>query len=89
MEKQLVDRVEKNKRILDEVFGKLEMINPSKGADELLDGAKRYYEDGRYFLSKGDYVSSLEAFVISWAYVDAGLKLGLFRIPKEFSVYFT
>ena len=89
MDEQLVERVRKNEEIMDQVFENVKVIKISKSAEELMDSARRYYEDAKYFASKGDYTSSLEAFAISWAYIDSGLKVGVFSVPAEMSIYFT
>lgn len=89
MDEQLIDRVKKNEEIMDRVFGYVKVIKSSKSTEAVMDSARRYYEDAKYFASKGDYISSLEAFAISWAYIDAGLKTGVFSVPDELSIYFT
>jgi len=58
-------------------------------APEFYDFAKNYFDDGRWFYEKGKYIEAFEAAVIAWAYIDAGLKLGFFSVPKELKVNFT
>lgn len=70
------------------VFEKIKVFNKEKAA-EFYDFAKRYFEDSKWFASKGKYIEAFEAAVISWAYVDAGLKLGFFSMPKELKENFT
>lgn len=64
-------------------------IKKSKKDFGLLDMAKRYFLDSQYFFKNKKYVESFEAVVISWAYIDAGLRLKIFEIPKEFKNLFT
>ncbi len=75
---------------MEKVFEKLEILNKSdKKASEFHDFARRYFEDGKWFFKKEKYLEAFEAAVISWAYVDAGLKLGFFSVPKELKGNFT
>ncbi len=71
------------------VFGKLEFAKKSALADEFYDFAKRYFEDGKYFYKNEKFIEAFEAEIISWAYIDAGLKLGFFNVPKELRKVFT
>lgn len=55
----------------------------------LLELAKAYYEDSKYFLEKRSHLEAFEAVVISWAYLDAGLHLKVFTIPANLKSFFT
>ena len=82
---------EKELKRMKEVFSKLKVKSKSqsKKAGGLLEFAKNYYNDGIYFSDKGQFIEAFEAFIISWAYVDIGLKLGLFEVPDEIKRFFT
>ncbi len=75
----------------------LERIGPAVESAELvsekgkkiLQLAKAYLSDGKHFFEKGSYLDSFEAAVIAWAYVDAGLNLGVLKVGKEFLSLFT
>ena len=71
------------------VFDKLEVHHHDEKASKFHDFAKRYFNDGEWFFEKGKYIEAFEAAVIAWAYVDAGMKLGFFSVPKELKVNFT
>jgi len=71
------------------VFEKIEVHNHDKHASEFYDFAKRYFNDGEWFFERNKYIEAFEAAVIAWAYVDAGMKLGFFSVPKELKVNFT
>jgi len=71
------------------VFEKLEVVSKDRNASEFYDFAKRYFDDAKWFFEKGKYLEAFEAAVIAWAYIDAGLKLGFFSVPKELKVNFT
>jgi len=81
---------EKELARMEKVFEKLEIMGKAdKNAAEFYDFAKRYFEDGKWFFKKEKFIEAFEAAVISWAYVDAGLKLGFFSVPKELKGNFT
>ena len=69
------------------VFSKIKKKTPK--ATEFYEFAHNYYSDGLYFHDKKKYVESFEAFIIAWAYLDAGLKLGYFSVPKDHKKWFT
>ncbi len=80
---------EKELARMKKVFEKLEIKNNSKKSAEFYDFAKRYFEDGKYFYEKKKYIEAFEAEIIAWAYIDTGLKLGFFSVPKELKGNFT
>lgn len=54
-----------------------------KVAEDFSTMAKAYYEDGRFFLEKGDKVNALACFSYGHAWLDAGVKLGVFKASDE------
>lgn len=72
-----------------ETFSKLSRNVNDKVSDEFMAMAKNYFEDATYFSEKEDTVRAFEAIVISWAYIDAGIKVGFFSVPDELKEYFT
>jgi hypothetical protein len=80
---------EKEKERMCKVIDKLEVKSKDKKASEFYEMAKNYFFDGCHFLEKGMDVEAFEAFIISWAYVDAGLKLDFFIVPKTQKEWFT
>jgi hypothetical protein len=79
---------EKEKTRLQEVFSMLK-IKESKKAREFYEFAHNYFKDGLYFFEKQKFLQAFEAFVISWSYIDAGLKLEFFSVPQEQKKWFT
>ena len=79
-------KIKKEIEEMKSVFDKLKFSSKGK---ELYQLAKAYLEDAEYFLRKGDFFRALEAVSISWAYVDAGLHLRVFRLPEELMHTFT
>jgi hypothetical protein len=52
-------------------------------ADEYLTMAKSYYADGVHFLETSDPVNALVCFSYGHAWLDAGVRLGVFRTTKK------
>ncbi|MBI3051360.1 DUF357 domain-containing protein [Candidatus Woesearchaeota archaeon] len=51
-----------------------------KVALDFLDMAERYLSDARHFRQKGDYVSAFGAVNYAHAWLDAGARIGAFRV---------
>jgi hypothetical protein len=71
-------------RSLLEVLDALEVIDPK--AEELLKLSRAYASDALHFLEKKNRDDALEAYSISWAYLDALLHLGLIDV-KDYSIF--
>jgi len=54
-----------------------------KVADDFSTMASSYYSDGKYFLEQGDVVNALACFSYGHAWLDAGVKLGVFLASDE------
>lgn len=54
-----------------------------KVADDYLNLANCYYEDGVHFLETGDVVNALVCFSYGHAWLDAGVRLGVFAVTKR------
>ena len=74
---------------MQEVMKSLKIISDDKNARHFFDFSKNYYNDGIHFFKEKKFIESFEAFIISWSYIDAGLKLGFFSVPKEQEKWFT
>lgn len=81
----------KEKRRMQQVFSKIVIKKNKKKtkADSFYQMAKNYYEDGLYFFEKKKFIQAFEAFIISWTYIDAGIKINFFTIPKSQKKWFT
>jgi len=60
---------------LDEFFKKM--------ADEYYGMAESYYADGIHFMDSGDPVNALVCFSYGHAWLDAGVRLGVFTVTKK------
>ena len=54
-----------------------------KQAEDFLDLAQRYFDDAKYFESKGDLVNAYGAVVYAHAFLDIGARLGFFDVGKD------
>lgn len=54
-----------------------------KVADDFSTMAQAYYNDGRFFNEHGDKVNALACFSYGHAWLDAGVKLGVFKVSDE------
>lgn len=53
-----------------------------EAAIECYEMAESYLEDGRHFRAEGDPVNALAAFSYGHAWLDAGARIGLFKVPE-------
>ena len=58
-----------------------------KEAEDLLDLAKRYYDDAKYFEKKGDLVNAFGAVCYAHAFLDIGARLGFFDVGKDSKMF--
>ena len=72
------------------VTGKaLEMVkdkfdaNRIKEAADFFDMASRYYSDAKHFSEKGDKVTAFAAINYAHGWLDAGARIGLFRVKDS------
>lgn len=54
-----------------------------KIADDYLNMARSYYEDGVHFFENADLVNALVCFSYGHAWLDAGARLGVFEVGEE------
>ena len=52
-------------------------------ADDFLDMASRYYEDAGHFRDKGDVVTAFAALNYAHGWLDAGARIGLFKVKDS------
>jgi hypothetical protein len=81
------EAAEKEMKRMKEVFSDIKLLDKSN-AKGFMEFAKNYFDDGIHFYSKEQYIESFEAFIIAWAYIDIGIKLGMFKtgLKKYFTV---
>jgi len=85
VEREISDeRLLKYFKITEEALQKLEVAVPEKSllyavAMDFLQMAKSYFEDAKYYKAKGDYVTAFAALNYAHGFIDAGVRLGVFR----------
>ena len=86
---ELLGRLTAEREKMRAVFRGLSIKRNDGVSREFMEMARNYNTDSDYFFEKRDYIRSFEAVVISWAYVDAGIKAGFFGVGDELKEYFT
>src|SRR3990167_10594567 len=82
------EKLEKYFALTKKAIGKVKIsskITPEdrKKAEEILDLAKRYYEDARFFEKKNDLVNAFAAVCYAHAFLDIGALMGLFDVDDD------
>ena len=52
-------------------------------ANDLLDMAERYFSDAKHYFNKGEWVTSFAAVNYAHAWLDAGARIGLFKVKDN------
>jgi len=94
MNEDLNRKTYKYERILREALGRVkkspnERSYLMKVADDFLNMADSYHRDGIYFLEKGNIIDALASFSYGYAWLDAGMRLGIFKSNDEDYELFT
>ncbi|EEZ93039.1 MAG: Protein of unknown function DUF357 [Candidatus Parvarchaeum acidiphilum ARMAN-4] len=90
MDNDIAERTKKEIDMMEIVFKVLTIKDKDKQlALDFFDMASNYFKDSKFFLDKQDYIRAFEAVVISWSYIDAGIKADFFEVPKNLKKYFT
>ena len=84
MDNKLSEKLDKYFKLTGEALGKIKIVDSRrKEGEDILDLAKRYYEDAKYFHKKGDTVNAFGAVVYAHAFLDIGARIGLFDAGKD------
>jgi uncharacterized protein len=54
-----------------------------KDAEDFFDMASRYYSDAQHFFKQGDYVNAFAAVNYAHGWLDAGARIGLFKVKDS------
>ena len=82
--KELNEKLDKYLALTAKALGKVKIVQSrKKEAEDILDLAKRYYEDAKYFQKKGDTVNAFGAVVYAHAFLDIGARIGLFDVGND------
>ncbi len=84
----LGEKTDRYEQLLNDALSAADVASPAEtplgdGAEDCLEMARSYLEDGRHFRDEGDLVNALAAFSYGHAWLDAGARLGLLDVPRE------
>ena len=85
----IINRQKKISQIEKEAFSSYREIvdKANKQAEDILDMAKRYYDDAKFFEKKGDLVNAFGAVCYAHAFLDIGARLGFFDVGKDSKLF--
>jgi hypothetical protein len=69
-----VERIKKDIALFEDSIAELDSLSLDGNEEEVVDNAKRYYEDTKYYLEKGDYFTAFGCINYAHGLVD-GIKL--------------
>ena len=84
----LDEKVKRYEDMLRRALGSFEVAPQEKShlrnvADDYSNMAESYYNDGLHFVEEKDLVNALVCFSYGHAWLDAGVKLGVFKVNDE------
>lgn len=84
----IVEKTERYEQLLSEALSEAEVASPSdsplgEAAEDCLEMAASYLDDGRHFLEEDDLVNALASFSYGHAWLDAGARIGVLDVPRE------
>ena len=63
------------------------IASDKKNAEDFLSMAQNYLSDARHFRKKGDLLTALAAVSYAHAWLDAGARLGLFKVDSSSNLF--
>lgn len=83
MQEDFKEKVERYLKIEEEALSKIRIIAPKdsyleKIAQDNITMIKSYFDDAKFFYSKGDLVNAFAALNYSYGWIDSGVRLGIF-----------
>ena len=84
MPQTINEKLSKYFELTSKALNKIKIVEEHrKKAEDLLDLAKRYFDDAKYFEKKGDLVNAFGAVCYAHAFLDIGARLGFFDVEKD------
>lgn len=82
------EKTDQYEQLLAEAITEATVAAPSEtplaaAAEECLEMAEAYLEDGRHFQEKDDTVNALAAFSYGHGWLDAGARIGVLAVPRS------
>ena len=85
---QLNDKLQKYFELTSKALKKVKIVDKhKKEAEDILDLAKRYFDDAKYFEKKGNLVNAFGAVCYAHAFLDIGARLGFFDVGKDSKMF--
>ncbi len=84
----LQEKVKRYEELLHKALNAFEIVvqensHLKKVAEDYSNMANSYYDDGLHFIEEEDMVNALICFSYGHAWLDAGVKLGVFKVSDE------
>lgn len=84
MQQFIEQKLQKYFELTSKALKKVKIIEKHrKEAEEILDLAKRYFDDATFFEKKGDLINAYGAVIYAHAFLDIGAKLGMFDVGND------
>lgn len=84
----LEQKLQKYFELTSKALKKVKIVEKHKEkAEDILDLAKRYFDDAKYFEKKGDLVDAFGAVCYAHAFLDIGARLGFFDVGKDSKMF--
>lgn len=85
---EITEKTERYEQLLDEALAAATVAPPPEtpladGAEDCLEMAASYLEDGRHFRDEDDLVNALASFSYGHAWLDAGARIGVLDVPRD------
>ena len=88
MQPSIEQKLSKYFELTSKAFEKVKIVESQrKQAEDILDLAKRYFDDAKYFEKKGDLVNAFGAVCYAHAFLDIGARLGFFDVGKDSKLF--
>ena len=89
MEREKInEKLDKYFSMTEKAMKLLEIKNPEdEKARDFLGMAKNYFSDAKHFREKGDLLTALAAVSYAHAWLDAGARLGLFKVDNSSDLF--
>ena len=85
-EEEINSKLNKYFKMTEEALSLVEVIDSDKGKD-FFSMAKSYFSDAKHFRTKGDLLTALAAVSYSHAWLDAGARIGLFKVDNSSNLF--
>lgn len=89
MDKKLESKLQKYFELTSRALRKVKIAEncDRRKAEDILDLAKRYYEDAKFFEKKNDAVNAFGAVCYAHAFLDIGARLGYFDVGNDSTLF--